>query len=268
MLSFVPPESFRLHLRLSARIAVDSCRRENMLEQANWIAHFCPEIWIEDLSTQYQRRNGINNWCQLTGIIWINVLGWFLLGLRAAVDRRPFSCGSRLGRSQPDHLLDGCRIGRHQSSLLEWVQPADSCGQWSRVASWYFALTTSLMMRVLSNLVYSLPILGLAVDWVTSKLYWTDAGTNRIEVSHLDGTMRTLLVLHYLYFIFFFKVLLENYFSLILDLGWIGPAKRHRSGSYRWVHVLDRLGPDTENRARCHGRLPTLRHRHQQSYMA
>lgn len=59
------------------------------------------------------------------------------------------------------------------------------------------------MMRVLSNLVYSLPILGLAVDWVTSKLYWTDAGTNRIEVSHLDGTMRTLLVLHYLYFIFF-----------------------------------------------------------------
>jgi DNA-binding beta-propeller fold protein YncE len=35
---------------------------------------------------------------------------------------------------------------------------------------------------------------GLAVDWVTYKLYWTDAGTNRIEVSNLDGTMRALLV--------------------------------------------------------------------------
>ena len=35
---------------------------------------------------------------------------------------------------------------------------------------------------------------GLAVDWVTRKLYWTDAGTDRIEVSNLDGTMRTVLV--------------------------------------------------------------------------
>ena len=35
---------------------------------------------------------------------------------------------------------------------------------------------------------------GLAVDWVTKKLYWTDAGTNRIEVSNLDGSMRSLLV--------------------------------------------------------------------------
>jgi hypothetical protein len=29
---------------------------------------------------------------------------------------------------------------------------------------------------------------------VTRKLYWTDAGTNRIEVSNLDGSMRGLLV--------------------------------------------------------------------------
>ena len=35
---------------------------------------------------------------------------------------------------------------------------------------------------------------GLAVDWVTKKLYWTDAGTNRIEVSNLDGTLRSLLI--------------------------------------------------------------------------
>ena len=35
---------------------------------------------------------------------------------------------------------------------------------------------------------------GLAIDWVTKKLYWTDAGTDRIEVANLDGTQRTVLV--------------------------------------------------------------------------
>lgn len=35
---------------------------------------------------------------------------------------------------------------------------------------------------------------GLALDWVTKKLYWTDAGTNRIECSNLNGSMRTLLI--------------------------------------------------------------------------
>uniref|UniRef100_A0A8C5AXU6 EGF-like domain-containing protein n=1 Tax=Gadus morhua TaxID=8049 RepID=A0A8C5AXU6_GADMO len=35
---------------------------------------------------------------------------------------------------------------------------------------------------------------GLAIDWVTDKLYWTDAGTDRIEVSNADGTMRTVLI--------------------------------------------------------------------------
>ena len=34
---------------------------------------------------------------------------------------------------------------------------------------------------------------GLAYDWLTDKLYWTDAGTNRIEVANVDGSMRTLL---------------------------------------------------------------------------
>lgn len=34
---------------------------------------------------------------------------------------------------------------------------------------------------------------GLAYDWITDKLYWTDAGTNRIEVANANGTMRTLL---------------------------------------------------------------------------
>jgi len=29
---------------------------------------------------------------------------------------------------------------------------------------------------------------GVAVDWVSKNLYWTDSGTDRIEVSRLDGT--------------------------------------------------------------------------------
>lgn len=32
------------------------------------------------------------------------------------------------------------------------------------------------------------------MDWVGQKLYWTDAGTTRIEVANLDGSMRSLLV--------------------------------------------------------------------------
>ena len=35
---------------------------------------------------------------------------------------------------------------------------------------------------------------GLAVDWVTGKLYWTDAGRKRIEVSELDGRYRSTLI--------------------------------------------------------------------------
>lgn len=35
---------------------------------------------------------------------------------------------------------------------------------------------------------------GLAVDWVTRKLYFIDAGTKRLEVADLDGKMRTVLI--------------------------------------------------------------------------
>ena len=35
---------------------------------------------------------------------------------------------------------------------------------------------------------------GLSVDWLTQKLYWTDADSQCIEVSNMDGTMRTVLV--------------------------------------------------------------------------
>jgi low density lipoprotein receptor-related protein 5/6 len=34
---------------------------------------------------------------------------------------------------------------------------------------------------------------GLACDWIGKKLYWTDAETNRIEVSNVDGSYRKVL---------------------------------------------------------------------------
>jgi len=35
---------------------------------------------------------------------------------------------------------------------------------------------------------------GVAVDWVARNLYWTDTGTDRIEVSRLNGTSRKVLI--------------------------------------------------------------------------
>ena len=35
---------------------------------------------------------------------------------------------------------------------------------------------------------------GLAVDAVGRKIYWTDTGTNRIEVANMDGSMRKVLI--------------------------------------------------------------------------
>ena len=34
----------------------------------------------------------------------------------------------------------------------------------------------------------------LSVDWVARNLYWTDTGTDRIEVTRLNGTSRTVLI--------------------------------------------------------------------------
>lgn len=35
---------------------------------------------------------------------------------------------------------------------------------------------------------------GIAVDWVARNLYWTDTGTDRIEVSRLNGSSRKVLI--------------------------------------------------------------------------
>ena len=35
---------------------------------------------------------------------------------------------------------------------------------------------------------------GIAVDWINKKLYWTDTGTDMIEVADYDGTNRLKLI--------------------------------------------------------------------------
>lgn len=35
---------------------------------------------------------------------------------------------------------------------------------------------------------------GVAVDWIARNLYWTDTGTDRIEVARLNGTSRRVLI--------------------------------------------------------------------------
>ena len=34
---------------------------------------------------------------------------------------------------------------------------------------------------------------GIAIDWVTKKIYWTDSHLKLIEVANLDGTQRSVL---------------------------------------------------------------------------
>ena len=34
---------------------------------------------------------------------------------------------------------------------------------------------------------------GLAIDWITEKLYWTDSDTKRIEVANMTGGNRRVL---------------------------------------------------------------------------
>lgn len=41
---------------------------------------------------------------------------------------------------------------------------------------------------------FSVEPAGLALDWVTTKLYWTDSGTKRIEVAGIDGKQRAILI--------------------------------------------------------------------------
>lgn len=35
---------------------------------------------------------------------------------------------------------------------------------------------------------------GIAVDWIARNMYWTDTGTDRIEVARLNGSSRRILI--------------------------------------------------------------------------
>ena len=35
---------------------------------------------------------------------------------------------------------------------------------------------------------------GLAIDWVSRNIFWTDTGTDRIEVARLNGTSRRVII--------------------------------------------------------------------------
>lgn len=51
-----------------------------------------------------------------------------------------------------------------------------------------------LCINPCSNPNFAVSPTGLAFDWLTNKLYWTDADKAHIEVANSDGTMRTLLL--------------------------------------------------------------------------
>lgn len=63
-----------------------------------------------------------------------------------------------------------------------------------RGANVYVSLSYAVVVPALLLSVGLMTTDGLAVDAVGRKIYWTDTGTNRIEVANLDGSMRKVLV--------------------------------------------------------------------------
>lgn len=49
------------------------------------------------------------------------------------------------------------------------------------------------MQNVLVHVDVSVPA-GIAVDWVSDKLYWTDAALGRIYVSEFDGSSYSAII--------------------------------------------------------------------------
>ncbi|KAF3832984.1 hypothetical protein F7725_026649 [Dissostichus mawsoni] len=84
---------------------------------------------------------------------------------------------------------------------------------------------------------------GLAVDAVGRKIYWTDTGTNRIEVANLDGSMRKVLVWENLDSPR--AIALYNEMGYMYWTDWGEHAKLERSGmdgSDRTVLISNNLG--------------------------
>eukprot|EP00061_Rhincodon_typus_P018150 g47203.t1 len=82
--------------------------------------------------------------------------------------------------------LNGSNVEEVVSTGLE--SPVSKCPHLPAALSYIMAV--DLSDAVTRNIVRG----GLAIDWIHNKLYWTDSGTSRIEVSNLDGTQRKVLL--------------------------------------------------------------------------
>lgn len=87
---------------------------------------------------------------------------------------------------------------------------------------------------------------GLAVDAIGRKMYWTDTGTNRIEVGNLDGSMRKVLVWQNLDSPR--AIALYHEMGSVLSRGYLGVRTGLLTSvsiivaDFPQVYVLDRLG--------------------------
>ena len=68
---------------------------------------------------------------------------------------------------------------------------------------------------------------GVAVDWAAGNIYWSDSGTDRIEVSRSDGTYRKTL----------FNTELVNPRSIVVD-----PIRGYDTFFYKYMYTV-LLGP-------------------------
>nr|CAI5860807.1 unnamed protein product [Callosobruchus analis] len=85
---------------------------------------------------------------------------------------------------------------------------------------------------------------GIAVDWISQNIYWTDTGTDRIEVVRLQGGYRKVIIMD--------KLIDPRGIAVASSLGWLfwsdwneKEPKVERSnldGSERTQIVTERLG--------------------------
>ena len=72
---------------------------------------------------------------------------------------------------------------------------------WTDVTSYRSTISRSFLNGSMQEVVFHQNVQipdGLAVDPVGRNLYWTDTGTNKLEVSKLDGSYRKALITSYL----------------------------------------------------------------------
>lgn len=83
--------------------------------------------------------------------------------------------------------LSGCFSERHKETLTTNFSPAQSFDFVFDVVSGVTAIEVVVQHGLATPE-------GLAVDWITGKLYWIDSNLDQIEVAKLNGDMRTTLI--------------------------------------------------------------------------